>query len=85
MPREQSCGTFRFDHAANLPETNVMISETVVPKTAAPPTRTEIESLYDQYVAPLANRGLTITRGQGRYAWDDQGQSGTWISAAASR
>jgi acetylornithine aminotransferase/acetylornithine/N-succinyldiaminopimelate aminotransferase len=37
-------------------------------------TRTEIESLYDQYVAPLANRGLTLTHGQGRHVWDDRGR-----------
>lgn len=41
---------------------------------ALPPKRSEIESLYDQYVVPLANRGLTLTRGEGRHVWDDQGK-----------
>jgi len=36
--------------------------------------RTEVEALYDQYVVPLANRGLTLVRGKGRHAWDDQGR-----------
>jgi acetylornithine/N-succinyldiaminopimelate aminotransferase len=44
------------------------------PVAAEAPSRTEIQSLYDQYVVPLANRGLTITRGQGRHVWDDQDQ-----------
>jgi len=43
------------------------------PVVAEAPARTEIQSLYDQYVVPLANRGLTITHGKGRYAWDDAG------------
>ena len=45
--------------------------------TSAPeeqPARTEVQALYDQYVVPLANRGLTLVRGKGRYAWDDQGR-----------
>src|SRR5476651_1799693 len=36
--------------------------------------RTEIQALYDQYVVPTVNRGLTLTRGKGRHAWDDQGR-----------
>jgi acetylornithine/N-succinyldiaminopimelate aminotransferase len=52
-----------------------MISDPLAPeKPAVAPVRTEVESLYDQYVAPLAHRGLTITRGQGRHAWDDRGK-----------
>jgi len=31
-----------------------------------------VQALYDQYVVPLANRGLTLTRGRGRYVWDEQ-------------
>jgi acetylornithine/N-succinyldiaminopimelate aminotransferase len=46
----------------------------ISPKSAATPSRTEIESLYDRYVVPLANRGLTLTRGQGRHVWDDRGR-----------
>jgi len=42
------------------------------PETAAP-VRTEIESLYDRYVVPTANRGLTLTHGKGRHVWDDKG------------
>ena len=38
------------------------------------PARTEIQSLYDDYVVATVNRGLTLVRGQGRYAWDDQGR-----------
>ena len=38
------------------------------------PARTEIEALYDQYVVPTAYRGLTLTHGQGRHVWDDQGR-----------
>jgi acetylornithine/N-succinyldiaminopimelate aminotransferase len=36
--------------------------------------RTEIEALYDRYVVPLANRGLTLVRGEGRHVWDDKGR-----------
>jgi acetylornithine/N-succinyldiaminopimelate aminotransferase len=36
--------------------------------------RSEIEALYDRYVVPLANRGLTLVRGQGRNVWDDKGR-----------
>ena len=38
------------------------------------PARTEIESLYDRYVVPTVNRGLTLTHGKGRDVWDDQGR-----------
>jgi acetylornithine/N-succinyldiaminopimelate aminotransferase len=38
------------------------------------PARTEIQALYDQYVVPLANRGLTLVSGKGRHVWDDQGR-----------
>jgi acetylornithine aminotransferase/acetylornithine/N-succinyldiaminopimelate aminotransferase len=38
------------------------------------PVRTEIESLYDRYVVPTVNRGLTLTHGKGRHVWDDQGK-----------
>jgi acetylornithine aminotransferase/acetylornithine/N-succinyldiaminopimelate aminotransferase len=44
------------------------------PLPAKTPPRTEIEALYDQYVVPLVNRGLTLVRGQGRQVWDDQGR-----------
>jgi len=44
------------------------------PAVAEAPARTEIQSLYDQYVVPLANRGLTLTKGKGRHAWDDHGK-----------
>jgi acetylornithine aminotransferase/acetylornithine/N-succinyldiaminopimelate aminotransferase len=43
------------------------------PVAAEAPARTEVQALYDQYVVPLANRGLTLTHGKGRYAWDDAG------------
>ena len=36
--------------------------------------RTEIQELYDQYVVPTVNRGLTLTRGKGRHVWDDRGR-----------
>ena len=42
--------------------------------SSAPPARSEIEFLYDHYVVPLANRGLTLTRGEGRRVWDDRGR-----------
>jgi acetylornithine aminotransferase/acetylornithine/N-succinyldiaminopimelate aminotransferase len=51
----------------------VKSSPTAKPVTAGAPARTEIQALYDQYVVPLANRGLTLTHGKGRYAWDDEG------------
>ena len=45
-----------------------------IPATTETPVRTEVQALYDQYVVPTANRGLTLTRGEGRYVWDDQGR-----------
>jgi acetylornithine/N-succinyldiaminopimelate aminotransferase len=44
------------------------------PAPAETPARTEIQDLYDQYVVPTVNRGLTLTRGKGRYVWDDEGR-----------
>jgi acetylornithine/N-succinyldiaminopimelate aminotransferase len=44
------------------------------PASSAAPTRSEVESLYDKYVVPLANRGLTLTHGKGRHVWDDRGK-----------
>src|ERR1700729_876424 len=44
------------------------------PIRAEPPQRTEVETLYDKYVVPTANRGLTLTKGKGRHVWDDKGQ-----------
>jgi acetylornithine aminotransferase/acetylornithine/N-succinyldiaminopimelate aminotransferase len=41
---------------------------------AAPAPRSEVESLYDRYVVPLAHRGLTLVRGEGRHVWDDHGR-----------
>jgi len=41
---------------------------------AEAPARTEVEALYDAYVVPTVNRGLTLTRGKGRHVWDDQGR-----------
>src|SRR5471032_988655 len=45
--------------------------------SAAPaeaPARTEVQALYDRYVVPTVNRGLTLTRGKGRHVWDDAGR-----------
>jgi acetylornithine/N-succinyldiaminopimelate aminotransferase len=42
------------------------------PKDTA--ARTDVQSLYEQYVVNTANRGLNIVRGKGRHAWDDQGR-----------
>src|ERR1700678_2514092 len=36
--------------------------------------RSATEQLYDRYVVPLANRGLTLTHGRGRHVWDDRGR-----------
>src|SRR5271170_752330 len=44
------------------------------PATAEASTRTEVQALYDQYVVPTVNRGLTLTHGKGRYVWDDEGR-----------
>jgi acetylornithine/N-succinyldiaminopimelate aminotransferase len=52
----------------------VKLSPPSSPTPTETPARTEVQALYDQYVVPLANRGLTLTRGKGRYAWDDQGR-----------
>src|SRR5277367_18024 len=37
-------------------------------------SRPEVPSLYEKYVVNTVNRGLVITRGRGRHAWDDQGK-----------
>jgi acetylornithine aminotransferase/acetylornithine/N-succinyldiaminopimelate aminotransferase len=44
------------------------------PATAEAPARTEVQALYDQFVVPTVNRGLTLTRGKGRHVWDDAGR-----------
>ena len=44
------------------------------PVSAEAPARTEIQSLYDRYVVETAKRSLTLVRGKGRHAWDDQGR-----------
>ena len=51
----------------------VTTSSAPKPAIAETPARTETEALYDQYVVPLANRGLTIVRGKGRHVWDEAG------------
>ena len=56
---------------APLPVKPVSAPSSAIAET---PARTEIESLYDQYVVKLINRGLTLTKGKGRYVWDDQGR-----------
>ena len=53
--------------------TPVKSSSTPKPATAEASSRTEIEALYDQYVVPTVNRGLTLTHGKGRHVWDDKG------------
>jgi acetylornithine aminotransferase/acetylornithine/N-succinyldiaminopimelate aminotransferase len=50
----------------------VKLSAASKPETAEAPARTAIESLYDRFVVPTVNRGLTLTHGQGRLVWDDQ-------------
>ena len=56
----------------------VPLAEQPSPASAAASTetlaRTDIQSLYDRYVVPTVNRGLTLTRGKGRHVWDDQGR-----------
>src|SRR5258708_3053297 len=52
----------------------VKLSPASSPATAEAPAGTEIQALYDQYVVPTVNRGLTLTRGTGRYVWDDEGR-----------
>jgi acetylornithine/N-succinyldiaminopimelate aminotransferase len=44
--------------------------------TAGPAANTvpRAEDLYARYVVPTAKRGLTLVRGQGARAWDDQGK-----------
>src|SRR5476649_398500 len=44
------------------------------PAPAEASARTEVQALYDQYVVPLVNRGLTLVRGKGRHVWDDEGR-----------
>ncbi len=44
------------------------------PATAEAAARTEVQALYDQYVVPTVNRGLTLTHGRGRHVWDDEGR-----------
>jgi acetylornithine/N-succinyldiaminopimelate aminotransferase len=44
------------------------------PAPAEAPARTEVQALYDQFVVPTVNRGLTLTRGNGRHVWDDAGR-----------
>jgi len=57
-------------------ETPLPVKTSPTPQSAPAevPARTEIQALYDQYVVPTVNRGLTLTRGKGRYVWDDQGR-----------
>jgi acetylornithine aminotransferase/acetylornithine/N-succinyldiaminopimelate aminotransferase len=43
------------------------------PKETVSLAHAEVKALYDRYVVPTANRGLTLTRGKGRRVWDDQG------------
>src|SRR5580698_1958670 len=54
-------------------ETPLLVKPSISTAAAEAPARTEIQALYDQYVVPLANRGLTLVKGKGRYAWDDEG------------
>jgi acetylornithine/N-succinyldiaminopimelate aminotransferase len=54
--------------------TPVKASSAPKPATAEAPARTEVEALYDQYVVPTANRGLTLVKGKGRHVWDAQGR-----------
>jgi len=44
------------------------------PVTTEAPARTEVQSLYDQYIVPTYKQSLTLTRGKGRYLWDEQGR-----------
>jgi acetylornithine/N-succinyldiaminopimelate aminotransferase len=72
----------RIDSLSDLPDDLRMQVVTPLPvkssNTPSPvetsPVRSEVQGLYDQYVVPLANRGLTFTRGEGRYLWDDAGR-----------
>ena len=55
-------------------ETPLPVKPSTTTAAAEVPARTETQALYDQYVVPLANRGLTLVKGKGRYAWDDEGR-----------
>jgi acetylornithine/N-succinyldiaminopimelate aminotransferase len=55
-------------------EISPRIATAASPSPASASARTEIESLYDKYVVPLTNRGLTLVRGEGRHVWDDKGR-----------
>jgi acetylornithine/N-succinyldiaminopimelate aminotransferase len=57
-------------------EAPLPVKITLAPSASVPEpsTRSEVEALYDQYVVPTANRGLTLVRGKGRHVWDDQGR-----------
>jgi acetylornithine aminotransferase/acetylornithine/N-succinyldiaminopimelate aminotransferase len=52
------------------------VAASTAPKSAPAevPSRTEIQALFDRYVVPTVNRGLTLTHGKGRHVWDDQGR-----------
>ena len=72
-----------IDRGRLLPDTLAIMPVEAPPKSIpvvnpAPkdaPARTEVQSLYDQYVVNTANRGLTIVRGKGARAWDEQGRA----------
>jgi acetylornithine aminotransferase/acetylornithine/N-succinyldiaminopimelate aminotransferase len=55
-----------------LPATTPAVAPKPAPAEA--PARTEVQALFDQYVVPTVNRGLTLTHGKGRHVWDDQGR-----------
>ena len=72
-------GAFRFDPRANLFETAFMVTSALAPAPSPREEGTETvraatEALYDRYVVPLAKRTLTLTRGEGRFVWDDRGK-----------
>jgi acetylornithine aminotransferase/acetylornithine/N-succinyldiaminopimelate aminotransferase len=74
--------TCLIDPTAALPDNRPVSTESVSPVKPSPapkpvaeaPARTEVESLYDRYVVPTVNRGLTLVRGEGRHVWDDRGR-----------
>ncbi len=74
--------TTRIDPAPHLPDNSPIMHVEAPPKSLpvlnpAPkdtPARTEVQSLYEQYVVNTVNRGLTLVRGKGRHAWDEQGR-----------